>query len=315
MYELKRLDAAPPNVADYVREILPGFMDLYGPEAADYYAQTATVGIASTIANANVLAFACLSGDSASAMLFVKRDETRTILSFLHVLEPHRDAGVGEALLRYALESMAEEPREVMTEFIPFHPVALDQLFECYGFTKIERQLMRSPTGVVAPAYPSRFEFTHPSLSDLEALGAVLTETYVGHSERFLFPEVQSRSKALAYLTRAVNGHFGPFVPGFAIAAWKDGQCAGFGVGCQVLPGLGFVLHLAVRPAFQGNGIGTGLLQALSAAFARHGLNYIALGVTCDNPAVKLYRRTGFTRIAAIPVYFRPSGTPQVVSP
>lgn len=315
MFDLKRLHTAPPNVADYVREILPGFRDLYGPEAAEYYAQTAKVGIASTIASADVLTFACLSGDSASAMLFVKRDETRTTLSFLHVLEPYRNAGAGEALLRFVLEFLAHDTRELMTEFIPFHPVRLDPVFEYFGFTKVERQLMRSPADAIAPFHPSGFEFNHPSFSDLEALGTVLVETYVGHSEKFLFPEVQAESTALAYLTRAVNGHFGRFVPDFAIGAWKDGQCVGFGVGCQVLPGLGFVLHLAVRPAFQGNGIGTGLLQALSGAFARHGLDYIALGVTCDNPAVNLYRRTGFERIATIPVYFRASGPPLVKSP
>jgi ribosomal protein S18 acetylase RimI-like enzyme len=247
-------------------------------------------------------------------MLFVKRDETRTILSFLHVLEPYRGAGVGEALLHYALEFIAQDTRELMTEFIPFHPVALDPVFECYGFTKIERQIMRRPTGAIAPAYASGFVFTPPSVSDLEALGTVLADAYIGHPEWFLFPEVQSRSKALAYLTRAVNGHFGPFVPDFAIAAWKDGQCAGFGVGCQVLPGLGFVLHLAVRPSFQGNGMGRCLLEALSAAFARHGLNYIALGVTCDNPAVKMYKCAGFREKTRIPVYYRLAGAFEGVS-
>ncbi len=314
MFDLIRLHTAPLNITDYVGEILPGFRELYGPDAAEYYALAASSAISTAIGRPEVLAFGCKSGSVVSAILLAKQDNTRTTISFLHVLEPYRSLGTGDALLAFALDSL-ETHGEIFTEFVPFHPMDLGPVFERFGFKKIERQLMRSPTGTIAPAYPSGFEFTHPSLSDLGALAAVLTETYVGHQERFLFPEVHSELKALDYLSRASAGHFGQHQPDYTVAVWKDGQCAGFGVGCQVLPGLGFVLHLAVWPAFQRRGIGTGLLLALSAAFAREGLDYIALGVTCDNPAVKLYNRAGFREKTRIPVYYRLAGAFEGVSP
>ena len=314
MFDLVPLQSAPANLADYVDEILPGFRELYGPEAADHYAVAGTTGIAASIARPDVLAFACKSGSVVSALLLVRRESIRTTLSFLHVLHPYRTSGAGEALLNFALDSL-ERHTDIFTEFNLFHPMELDELFKKRGFAMIERQLMCCSTASRLPNGPGEFAFTHPKPADLHALAEVLTETYSGHPERFLFPEAQSESQALDYLLRATVGQFGRHESTHTLAAWKDGQCAGFGIGCQVLPGLGFVLHLAVGTTFRGIGLGTALLQGLSAAFAAEALDYIALGVTCDNPAVKLYRRAGFRTKTRIPVYYRLVGAFEGLSP
>ncbi len=306
MFECAQLNAAPSNLDDFVAEILPGFRALYGPEAADHYAATGAAAIAASIAQPGVHTFGCNTKSGCAALLMARQDSARATISFLHVLGPFRGGDTGATLLNFALDNL--DSFDVFTEFVPFHPGDWDQAFLKRGFRRIDRQLMRRSSGSGTATEPGGLEFTHPGISDLDELAAVLSETYLGHPERFLFPEAQSRSQALDYLLRACVGQFGRHDATHTLAAWKEGRCAGFGIGCQVLPGLGFVLHLAVRPAFQGSGIGAFILQELSNAFAQEGLDYIALGVTCDNPAVNLYRRAGFEEKTRIPVYYRVAG-------
>lgn len=313
MFEFEQLYSAPPNLDDFIAEILPGFSALYGPEAAGHYAATGAAAIAATIAQPGVLTFGCNSKSSCVALLMARQDHARVTVSFLHVLGPFRDAGTAAALLDFALDTL--DSFEIFTEFIPFHSEDWDQIFLKRGFRRIDRQLMLRSSGTGTATKPTGFEFTHPGVTDMGELAAVLSETYLGHPERFLFPEAQSRSQALDYLLRASVGQFGRHDATHTLAAWKDGQCAGFGIGCQVLPGLGFVLHLAVRPPFQRSGIGAFILQGLSNAFAQEGLDYIALGVTCDNSAVNLYQRAGFEEKTRIPVYYRVAGANEYAAP
>ncbi len=65
-------------------------------------------------------------------------------------------------------------------------------------------------------------------------------------------------------------------------------------------PGYGFVdaetpeLSIAVIPGYRGLGIGTRLLNNLL-TWIKPEVQKVSLSVSCDNPAVKLYRRAGFT--------------------
>ena len=68
--------------------------------------------------------------------------------------------------------------------------------------------------------------------------------------------------------------------------------------------GYGFVaedvpeLSIGVAPTSRGRGIGTRLLEALVEAARADGHPAISLSVEPDNPARRLYERTGFVRVA-----------------
>jgi ribosomal protein S18 acetylase RimI-like enzyme len=149
----------------------------------------------------------------------------------------------------------------------------------------------------IRPALPAEFP----------ALAEVLEQTYTDHRELFLFPEVQSTTAALDYITCAARGDFGTHPACYTLGIWQDTQCLGLALGSQVLPALGFVLHLAVLPEARGRGLGTALLASLTENFGLEGMDYIGLGVTCDNPAVNLYKRAGFEVMAQLPVFYRAS--------
>ena len=243
--------------------------------------------------------------DNAAGMLFVREEGDRKVINFFHVLLPCRGFGLEEKLLEFVLRDLGDWSGAIFTDFIPYYPIALDGVLSELGFSKIERQIMhRQPWKDHAQA-PEGVILRTVDVKSLPEIADVLVESYARHSERFLFPEVQSHAEAETYLSRVHSGAFGNYHPDFGIGAWTGEVCVGFAIGSQVLPGLGFALHVAVRPDFQGRGLGQTLLGALATAIADEGLDYIALGVTCDNPAVFLYQRAGFECVAKVPVYHR----------
>lgn len=68
-------------------------------------------------------------------------------------------------------------------------------------------------------------------------------------------------------------------------------------------PGYGFVatdipeLGMGVVPAHRSQGIGEAMLDALCGHAHRHGVPALSLSVESDNPAIRLYRRMGFTTV------------------
>jgi ribosomal protein S18 acetylase RimI-like enzyme len=72
-------------------------------------------------------------------------------------------------------------------------------------------------------------------------------------------------------------------------------------------PGFGFVddatpeLTIAVVPSRRGRGVGHELMTALLERARREGHPAISLSVEKDSPAVKLYERYGFERVAETP--------------
>lgn len=305
MHAAMRICDAPENLAAFVAEISPPFDALYGATAGAFYRSTAIPGITASISSPEVHAYGCMDRNNAAGMLLLREDGDRKVLYFLHVLLPYRGLGLEERLLDYALRDLGESLGAVLTEFVPYYAMALDDAFKRHGFEKIDRQLMRR-TPWKSPAQTLEgFALRAVDTRTLPDLAEVLVEVYAAHRERFLFPEAQTLENAQVYLNRVQLGGFGSYRPGFGIAAWRGDRCAGFLIGAQVLPGLGFTLHLAVRNTFRGLGLGSALLSALAMAFAEEGLDYIALGVTCDNPAVSLYQRAGFDCVKQVPVYHR----------
>lgn len=93
-----------------------------------------------------------------------------------------------------------------------------------------------------------------------------------------------------------------------------DGELCAYAGLCAYAPHEAYIQTIAVAPRAQRRGIGEGLLVELLAEAGRRGCDHVDLEVRADNdPAIRLYERHGFTRIAVRHGYYQPSGTDAVV--
>jgi ribosomal-protein-alanine N-acetyltransferase len=86
--------------------------------------------------------------------------------------------------------------------------------------------------------------------------------------------------------------------------AWRDGRLVGY-AGAFVLPPDSDVQTVAVHPEEQGHGVGGRLLAPLMTEAARRGCRTMMLEVRAGNePALALYARHGFERVARRSAYY-----------
>jgi ribosomal-protein-alanine N-acetyltransferase len=96
------------------------------------------------------------------------------------------------------------------------------------------------------------------------------------------------------------------------VIATDDDAVVGY-AGLAAMPDEAYVQTIGVAPAHQRRGLGATLLTALLDDAKRRGLPRVGLEVRVDNaPAIALYERFGFTRIAVRRRYY-PSGADALV--
>lgn len=137
--------------------------------------------------------------------------------------------------------------------------------------------------------------------ADLEYLREVL-----GWAASWRSPEMDARLLAQPAVSRYVDG-FPREGDAGVIAEDELGQRIGaawYRRFSRAEPGFGFVapdvpeVTVAVGPEHRGRGVGTALLEALVARAGSEGVPALSLSVEEDNPALLLYERLGFERVA-----------------
>jgi ribosomal protein S18 acetylase RimI-like enzyme len=125
------------------------------------------------------------------------------------------------------------------------------------------------------------------TLSDLKAVEAVDVEAFSSIWQNSL------SSLEVAFRQAAV-----------ATVAEVDGQIVGYQISTATPVG-GHLARLAVKPKFQHQGIGSGLLTDLLAQFELRGANSVTVNTQHDNlVSLTLYEKAGFKRIGEeYPVY------------
>ena len=96
-------------------------------------------------------------------------------------------------------------------------------------------------------------------------------------------------------------------MPTYLPAAWQGPRLIG-AIGCErdmrvKVRHIGHIVGMMVRGETQGRGVGRALLDGcLSEARRAEGLAMLTLSVTAGNdPAIRLYERTGFSRYGSLP--------------
>ena len=303
MFRLQRIDQLPDDFDEYVAEIADGIARLYGGRAADAYRRAARNALQATLDHASVTAWMACDGDATAGLLLATLRDRAGHISFIHVLRRHEGRGVEHRLVEESVRTLRElGAQAIVSECVAFCALDLDVTFRELGFAHIERALMEAPlsTPGLAPASASSVAVDERRYA---ALASIIVDAYVDHPGRELHAEVRDYDAAYDFIQRVSDGHYGESSPEYIRAAVRDGRIVGAILGCEITPGHGFVLQVAVERSHQGHGIGAALVGDLARAFADTGLTNMVLGVTCDNPARRLYERLGFKHIRPVSAY------------
>jgi len=302
MINIRKINNLPSNIGAFIQEIGVALAGMYGPAAEIAYRQAAKASYNRLIRHPDVRVFACDSDETSGLLIsFVRRDIAH--ITMLHVLEGDHGKGIEGALLEAAIKDLRDRGmRAVIGEFVRYCPMDLEQPMTRLGFSKFDRQLM------IADLEDQRLmlgapEETSPCGNRDQLAAGVLVDAYDGHPSRSLHPEAQDEESALAFLEVFRAGGFGAMSLSLYRLHVADDKCQGMVTGAEAAPDVGFILHVATMRSLHGKGVGTLLIRDVAAAFRDAGYRRIALGVTCGNPAERLYERLGFEHLIPVETY------------
>jgi len=303
MYRVNHIQTLPGNFDDFIREIAAGIGELYGPEAARIYQETAHDIIQASLQVRGTYAFVAQDDRDAAGILLAFERHNAGHINFIHVLQNHRAKGIEDGLVHECVRTFQASGLEgIISECVPFCALDVDGAYRSLGFEHVPRALMTAPpeqvlsSGVDGSSRPL-LETQYPEAA------AVIVDAYTGHAGRRLHVEVSREEYARAFVERVAAGEYGPVHPDYLCGISHSGRMAGAIFGCQVAPEHGFVLQVAVRRSHQRQGVGKALLADVAAAFRRQGMKHMALGVTLASPALTLYQRLGFQLLRHVDAY------------
>ena len=243
------------------------------------------------------------------------------VLGYSYIVSEDRKGLIGDLYL-------SSGPYRTAANEVRLLGAALSELFEQFGVTRIEAQLMMlgSPPAFPLP-YADRLR-VHPryfmvvpgrriaALSPgvaarkaliegwtprrLDEAAGVITAAYQGHVDSEVNDQYRSVSGARRFLNNILQypgcGAF--FAPASFVAldAWT-GRACGVSLASVLSPGVGHITQICVAPYLKGKGLGYELLRRSLAALAEAGCQKASLTVTAANAdAVRLYERVGFEK-------------------
>ncbi|MCH7910447.1 MAG: GNAT family N-acetyltransferase [Candidatus Hydrogenedentes bacterium] len=300
----RRIRDVPRNFDAFVEEVGKGLGALYGPAAEQEYRATARARVAKILGYPSVVAYGAFEDEDAAGMVMGVLRPDAAHITFLHVLSGHTGAGVEEELIEAdVLEFRRLGVPGMVSECVPHCPLNEETVYRRLGFTKSDRAIMGRFLENVPEAVDGDPVSRIVSPGEERNVAGTIVAAYRNHPDRALHPEVRNVDGAQRFVESIRAGNFGRFEPEYARAL--DGKCglAGIVLGCETVANVGFVLMVSVVPNMQGQGRGAILMRDLMREFQGFGLERVALGVTLDNPAVRLYERLGFLVLKTVRAY------------
>jgi ribosomal protein S18 acetylase RimI-like enzyme len=259
------------------------------------------------------------AGGMAAGFSFYVIDGTRASIGDIYVSEPYRGSGIDNQLAVTVLEKLRTQPRlrRIESQSVSFNNMGADQVFLSQGFQRFHRRFMLAhlssfdglPESAGAAAGGPGTIRIRPWRED-DYGGAVRTifRSYRGEDDSRINSQYGSEegcAELLSILTDTVwCGRFLPEASRVA-ACSVTGNQVGVLIASQMSPATGHLGQISVLPAYQGKGIGRGLIRSAKSELCKRGFDCVSLAVTATNSrAVSLYESCGFSTIHSFPVYF-----------
>jgi ribosomal protein S18 acetylase RimI-like enzyme len=229
------------------------------------------------------------------------------VMAGLVVLPDWSRTDVGETLLKNTIHEMRRQGMSrIESRFVAVDCPWLGAGLETEGFRIYWREFLRSNLCQSRPPEP-----TAPSVSlepwqatHLAEAAAILQAAYAGGIEAEILTLYRSLDGCRAVLDSIVNqGSCGVLVPEASVLAGDRGRRLGCVVVTEVAPRQAHLPQIAVRPEYQRQGLGRGLLDYSMRQLAAGGFETLSLIVSRENSrALQLYQSLGFQAVLTFPV-------------
>jgi ribosomal protein S18 acetylase RimI-like enzyme len=268
---------------------------------------------------------ATASAGSVVGFSFYVAEGTRASIGDIYISKACRSAGIDKELALAVLEELKGQPRlrRIECQSVSFDNLAADQLFLSRGFQRFERCFMlahlSSSDILPEPAGGPAATRTGASRTgtvrirpwredDYGSAVRTIFRSYRGEDDSRINSQYSSEegcAELLSILTDTVwCGQFLPQVSRVA-ACSVTGNQVGVLIASRMSRDTGHLGQISVLPAYQGRGIGRGLIQSARAELFDRGFACVSLAVTATNTrALALYQSCGFSTIHSFPVYF-----------
>jgi ribosomal protein S18 acetylase RimI-like enzyme len=303
-FRIERIKRVPREFDLFRKEIADQLAALYGERAAQEYRNGDPQRWIDAFASPQVSVYAALRGGLVCALLIGTVRPHVLQISYIHVLRSHEGEGIeGMLVLRAVNDLRLAQVAHVLIEPIPFSRLDMAAAAESLGFKRVSRQIMTARTPLVPPTDETDVEIGLLDSPGISPAAECLCAAYHDHPGKMLHYEVNSSEETRAFIWRVMSGHFGRFAPGLALRCGPSKETNGILLAAESLPGLGFILQVAVTPASQGRGNGEALIREVAGCFQNQEIDQIGLGVTKNNPARRLYERIGFRAIQDVDAF------------
>ena len=262
-----------------------------------------------------------LENGQVAGYAFYVLEEHKGLLGGLYVSSRWPQLRLAQELLNDVLETLRALPRteRIEAQLIPFG-CDLGRALAEQGFRLYPRQFMLLELG------PALGSAAHPGNSSTPARAApaalaglrlerwddrcfaacarLIQLAYSNHMDGEINDQYRSESGALKFLKNIILlpgcGQFQPQAS-FVLRPPHSHELVGVVLTSLVAPGVAHTTQICVMPGYQRHGIGRRLMEAAIDALRERGISKLSLTVTAANdPAVRLYRKIGFTPIKTL---------------
>jgi len=244
--------------------------------------------------------FVAIDGDELIAyqsLCLVKSDEHINVYSYGTLHYQHRRKGIGSLLLEKTLQHLAQRAVKENKKMIYNHMVRLNrkgqnELAEKFKLQKYTDLLSYEWTNIrkspIKPLLPSGYTFTSPSHKNAEDWAKIDNEAF---SWRKNHNEINQENVIYEFNSLEFSADY------YILCLNEYGRPVGFVCGREEGPYHAVISTLAVRPFFQGRGVGKALLNEVMNRMIANNVQRIRLSVDANNPtsAIRLYEKAGFT--------------------
>ncbi len=222
------------------------------------------------------------------------------VIGTLYASRPDCPQEVVDGVLAHVIEALRgrEATRRIEAQIMPFHGLSLNAAFIRHGFQHYTRYFLELPLRDADPAKRVESGRVVPWDSAFLRLAAdVALNSYRTETDALICDDYCSAPGCEAYLRSLVeNPGCGIFLPEASFMALDErGLPCGFIICSRISHGAAMIPQISMLPAYQGQGLGNGLMHEALATLKELGYRSVSLTVTKKNRrAFEWYVRLGF---------------------